>query len=130
MAKNNTYDGLAPALYRAPTVVGLTYHMVPEDIGTIFTNRGVAATTTYLPNTADIDAGWFVEIFVVADVVWTITASTVDTMVVFNDAAADSVSFGTSGEHVGGGAKFVWDGTGWLCFLNLGMDSQTPVIAT
>jgi len=43
----------------------------------------------------------------VADVTLTVTAGTADTLLTFNDAAADSVGFATSSEKMGG-AFLVW----------------------
>jgi len=131
MSKSSTFQGLAPALYKDIVAKTAAYQIVPRDVATLFTNRGASgAVILTLPATAKLETGWWCEWFTVADEVFTITAPAVDTMVVFNDAAADTVGFGTSGEHIGGGGKAVWDGTGWLVFLNIGMDSQTPVIAT
>lgn len=128
---NGSYMGLAPALFRDIEAKTAAYKILPEDVGVLFTNRGASgAVTLTLPDTSDIETGWYCDVFVVADQTVTVAAATADTMVVFNDAAADSIAFSTSNEKIGGGARFVWDGTGWLTFVNLGMDSQTPVIAT
>ena len=124
-------SGVIANLIQAIEAKTADYYMKASDIGKIFTNRGATgAVNLTLPDTAQIAAGWFVEFFVVANQSLTITAYTADTMVAFNDAAADSVAFSTSNEKIGGGGKVMWDGTGWLVFINLGMDSQTPVIAT
>ena len=47
----------------------------------------------------------------------TITADTADTMVTFNDDAADSVAFSTSSEKVGGAAFVFSDGSKWMVQL-------------
>lgn len=59
----------------------------------------------------------------------TITAGTADTMVVFNDLQADSVSLSTANELIGGSFDIVGDGTGWLVIPNL-WETQTQTIVT
>jgi len=51
---------------------------------------------------------------VVADQNVTVNCSTNDKIVIFNDAAADSVAWSTSGEKIGAGGDFVSDGTNWF----------------
>ena len=103
-----TYQGLAPSLYCEISAKTAAYAMVPEDIGKLFTNRGASgAVTLTLPPTADIPDGWWCEVFVAANQSVTVAAPTTDTMVAFNDAAADSVAFSTSGEKIGAGGRFV-----------------------
>lgn len=59
----------------------------------------------------------------------TITAGTADTMVVYADATADSVSLSTSSEKIGGSFEIIGDGTGWLVIPSL-WEGQTPTIVT
>lgn len=126
---NGSYMGLAPALYKDIAAKTAAYKIVPEDVAVLFTNRGATGSVTLtLPDTATLPVGWWCEFFVVADQTLAVAAPTADTMVTFNNAAADSIAFSTSNEKIGGGGRAVWDGTGWLISLNLGMDSQTPVI--
>ena len=127
-----SFMGLATALYQSIEAKTASFAMVAEDAGKLFTNRGASGDVTFtLPVTAKLPVGWWCEVFnadLTSDLL--VAAPAVDTMVVFNDIAADSIAFSTDSEKAGAGARFVWDGTGWLTFVNLGMDSQTPVIAT
>ena len=126
-----TYQGLAPSLYKEIIAKTADYVMKADDIGKLFTNRGASgAVTLTLPPTNTIENGWGVDVFVVADQNLTVETPDADTLVAFNDANADSAAFSTASEKVGGGGRFIWDGTGWLFFANLGMDSQTITIAT
>lgn len=107
------------------------YTLVPGDVGKLFTNRGASGAVTFtLPKTGDVSAGWWAEFFVVADQTITVASNEGDNMILFNDAAADSLAFSTASEKVGGGLKVVFDGTSWLGFVHLAIETQTPVVAT
>lgn len=56
-------------------------------------------------------------------------AGTADTMVVFNDLTADTVSLETAGEIIGGCFEVIGDGTGWLVIPML-WEAQTVTILT
>lgn len=117
--------------YKKLSAKTASYAMTALDLGTVFTNRGAGAAITFtLPPTADIQIGWWARVNIAANQSVTVAAETADTLNAFNDIAADSIAFSTSNEKVGAGVEFVWDGTGWLTFVSLGMDSQTPTIAT
>ena len=131
MGRNSTYKGLAKAIFQQVVALTAAYQCVPEDIGVLFTNRGAAGSVTItLPPTSELPVGWFCEFFQVADEIIIVASPTADTMVVFNDAAADSVSYATAAEMIGNGLKFTWDGTGWLVRTNLAADSVTATIVT
>lgn len=105
------------------------YTVTTDDHGTLFTNRGAAGAVTFtLPATAY--KGLRFAFYVVADQNVVVAAGTADTMVAFNDAAADSVAFSTASEKVGGMIEVMGDGTGWLVMPRLGQDSQTVTVAT
>lgn len=108
-----------------------SYTIVPGDIGKLFTNRGASGAVTFtLPVVANLTSGWWCEFFVVANQSFVIASNgSADDIVTFNDAGADSVTINTSAERIGFGARYVWDGTGWLAFHNLGAETQTPTIA-
>lgn len=97
-----------------------SYYMKPEDEGVLFTNSGAGgAITLTLPPRADIPDGWACQVFTVAGQNVTVAADVADTLVTFNDAAADSVTFSTAGDLIGNGAEFVYSATDelWFCFL-------------
>jgi hypothetical protein len=108
------------------------YTVTTSDIGVLFTNRGATGTVNFtLPATAY--KGFRVGFYVVADQTLTVTSGTADTMVVYNDAAADSVSFGSAGDKVGGMFEVIGDGTGWLVIPRTFTDgtiAQTITIVT
>lgn len=118
-------------LYRQIVAKTAAYQIVPKDIGKIFTNTGATAAVTFtLPPVADLTAGWWCKFFITVDFAVTIASyGSADNIAGLNDAAADSIAFSTSNEIIGAGAEFVWDGTQWLAFLNLGGDAQTPTVA-
>lgn len=122
---------LARNLYSQIVAKTADYQIVPGDIGKLFTNRGASGAVVFtLPVVADLTAGWWCEFFVAANQSFAIASSgSADNITTFNDATADSVTINTSGERIGFGARYVWDGTGWLAFHNLGAETQTPTIA-
>lgn len=106
------------------------YTVLTTDNGAIFTNQGASGAVNFtLPAIA---RGLHYQFCCEADQSLTITAATADTLVVFNDAAADSIAFSTSSEKVGGWFEIFAnaDATKWLVKVSLGAETQTPVIAT
>lgn len=98
-------------------VVALTASatLTNDDMGKVLTNRGAAgAVTITLPTPSGDNAGGSVEVRVVADQNVIVNCSTNDKIVIINDAAADSVAWQTSSEKIGGGGRFVSDGTNWF----------------
>ena len=105
------------------------YTVLEADHDTLFTNRGAAAEVIFtLPATAKVGLSY--SFYTVADQNLKVTAGTVDTMVTANDAAADSVSWETSSEKIGGGFSVYGDGTSWLTVSHLAQDGHTVTIAT
>lgn len=128
--KNNVNIGFG-SLQKITVKTGTTYSVVAADLGTIFTNRGAGGNIAYtLPATSTIAVGWHATFYAVAAGTVTVASAVGDTIVAFNDATADSIAFSTSSEIIGGSVRMVWDGTGWLSFVSLGTETQTPVIAT
>lgn len=122
---------LSKNLYQEISAKTASYQILPEDIGKTFTNRGASgAVTLTLPVVTDLTPGWWCRFYIVADQTLTIASQgSNDNIAAFNDAAADSIAFSTSGEKIGAGGELVWDGTSWLAFLNLGNDAQSPTVA-
>lgn len=115
-----------------PRVVAKTadYTVLAADNNTVFTNKGAAGAVNFtLPTLA---RGLRYTFFVEADQNVTITSVVADTMVVFNDAAADSIAFSTSSEKIGGCIEVFAnsDASKWLTKVSLGAETQTPTIAT
>lgn len=104
------------------------YTCVAADSGTIFTNTGAAGAVTFtLP--AASNTGWTAKFVVVANQNVTVARAGTDAMVLFNNASGASIAFSTVSEKIGGAVEVVSDGTRWLCFVNLGAETQTPTIA-
>lgn len=79
--------------------VGSTTSALLES-GTLYTNTGAVGSVTFtLPTLA---AGLVYHFLVVADQTIVVASAAGDDMVVPNDAAADSVSFATAGDKIGG----------------------------
>lgn len=83
--------------------------------GTVFTNRGAAGAVNFtLPTVAaNQRIGLYYDFMVVVDQTVGIVAPVADTLVAFNDIAADSVAFSTAGQKVGASLRAMWDGTQW-----------------
>lgn len=97
--------------------------------GTLFTNKGDADAINFtLPTTAK--KGLHYGFFAVADFILKVTGGTADTLVVFNDAAADSIAFATASEIVGSMFEVYGDGALWLVKTSLAADSVTVTIVT
>lgn len=91
------------------------YTLLESDRDILWTNEGdVDAINFTLPATAKKDLAYY--FYVVADQDFTVTAGTADTMIVFNDAAADSVAFSTVSEKIGGSLAVIGDGAKWKVF--------------
>lgn len=105
-------------LYPPPlNVVAKTaaYTIVPGDpCGTLFTNRGaVGAVIFTLPDPTAVAAGTWYDFLGVAGQNMSVVTAIADTLIAFNDAAADSVAISTAGALIGAHARAVCDGTQW-----------------
>lgn len=118
------------APWRQVIAKATSYTVTTADNGTLFTTQGAAGAVNFtLPAIAK---GLYYRFFCEADQNMTITAATADTLVVFNDLAADSIAYSTASEKIGGGFDIYAnaDATKWLVFPILGTETQTPTIAT
>lgn len=105
------------------------YTVVANDNYTLFDNTGAGAAVTFtLPTLAN---GYYFGFRVQADQNLTVASSEGDNMVAFNDASADSVTFSTGGELIGGMfAVFSNPGaTKWIV-QNLSAGANTVTVAT
>lgn len=107
-----------------------SYTLTPQDLGTLFTNRGASgAVTLTTPATTNLETGFWFAVFAVADQNVVIASNgSADNIVTVNDAGADSITISTSSEIIGMGYTLVWDGTGWLAFT-MGGEAQSVTIA-
>ena len=100
-----------------------SYTVLATDNNALFTNKGAAGDIEFtLPApTYGLRYGFFV----VADFGVKVTSGTADTMVVFNDASADSVDITTAGQQIGSFLEVVSDGTQWLVLPSTGVTTYT-----
>lgn len=127
---------LTDALWEVPygvvrkTVAKTTdYTITTADRNCRFTNAGASGAVNFtLPANARLGLEYWFN--VVADQNLIVTAGTADTLIVFNDIAADSIAFQTSSEKVGGAFHVFGDGSKWVVEVMLGAETQTPTIAT
>ncbi len=125
----NDFAGVRNGTWKDVVAKTANYTVTNADADTLFTNRGAAGAVTFtLP--ANARKGLRFGFFVVADQNVIVASGTADTMVVFNDAAADSIAFQTASEKIGAMIEVIGDGTGWLTLVHLGAETQTPTIAT
>lgn len=94
----------------APKTASAT--LKPEECG-IITVAGTGAVTLTLPSPTNAKGLWFIILNLVGQNL-TIAAPTADTLITFNDLAADSISFSTVAELIGAAALLVSDGTSWV----------------
>ena len=93
---------------------------------TIFVSHGGAVAIT-LPANGAAAGSWIDFIVTGSDsTAPTISTATVDTLITVNDAAADSVTYG-SGHRIGAAVRIISNGTKWIA-INLG--STTMTVAT
>lgn len=104
------------------------YAVVNADAGSAFITTGAVAPVVFtLPADPVKDmVFWF---YNAADQDMTIVAGTPDSLIVFNDLAADSVALSTAGEKIGGSFKVIGTGTAWLVVPYL-WDGQTATFVT
>jgi len=106
------------------------YTVLAGDTGAVFTNYGATTAVTFtLP--AITDGSYEFEFVALADFAITIASGTADTLITFNDAAADSVALSTASEIIGGGVKVCCNGT-YVYALQTGIGGhrQTLTVAT
>lgn len=103
------------------------YTVNANESGTFFTTYGATAAVTFtLPAVA---SGLIYFFSSAADVAMTVAAGTAETMVAYNNVAADSIALGTASKIVGGIIVAVCDGTYWHTGLIAGQSTQTVTIA-
>ena len=103
---------------RRPSVTAkaTSYAVTAAETGSVFTTTGATGAVTFtLPLLSLGLEYWFMN---TVDQNMTVqpNAGELDTMVVFNDAGADSIAFSTAGEKIGGSIRVICDGTYWLVF--------------
>ena len=127
-------DELAGNRFSFLRVVAKTadYTVTIADHDTVFTNRGAAGAVNFtlpvLATAADKAKakGCRYRFVCEADQTITITGGTADTLVVYNDAAADSVALSTASNKIGGAFEVFAndDGSKWIVLFHPGQTSD------
>lgn len=85
--------------------------------GTVFTNRGASGAVVFtLPAPTPALAGVVYEFLGIADQSFSFKTATADTLLVVNDAAADSLAVSTASHKIGAHMRTVCDGTAWCAY--------------
>lgn len=99
------------------------YTVTEADHGTVFTTHGATGAVNFtLPGNPKRGL-WFLFLNSVGQNMQ-ITAATADTLITFNDAAADNVIFSTAGNLFGALALVIADGNAWHV-VNLSVNTMT-----
>jgi len=123
--------GLSPRYIRWRVMAKTADYVITEDdMGTLFTNRGAAGLVMFtLPVPHAGLAGAVIRLLAVASQATGFASAAADTLLTFNDAAADDVVLQTASEIIGGTLEAVCDGTQW-CILPMTYPAQTITIDT
>lgn len=115
-----------------PKVISLTtttYTLTAAQSGSFIHNAAMTAATTLTLPAISTGPFWF-RIIQGAGYAITVTSVVADTIITFNDVAADSVTFSTSSEIIGGSYEVICDGTYLFVIPVLASEAQTVTIAT
>jgi hypothetical protein len=126
----NAYDQIE-AMAWTPKMVAKNadYTIKASESGTIFTNVGATKAINFtLP--AITDGPFYFKILIGADYAVTVTSVVADTIITFNDAAADSVAFSQASEILGGSFEIFCNGTSLFVIPSLASEAQTIAIVT
>ena len=103
--------------------------LLANESGAIVHNVGMTAGVVLtLPPIGD-GPYWF-KVIQGAGYAITVTADLHDTMITFNDATADSVTFSTSAEIIAGSFEVYCDGTSLWVLPQLASEAQTLTVST
>lgn len=105
-----------------------SYTVLASESGTIFVTTGATAAVDFtLP--AITDGPWYYMFICGADFNMNVSSATADTLVTFNDLAADDIGYETSSMKIGGAVIAVSDATSAFgCFLTTGGHVQTVTV--
>ena len=116
------------------------YTVLASEFGTFFNTFGATAAVAFsLPLLSTLKSGWWADFYSAADVGMTVKPDPTtdhDTLVTFNDVAADSIAYSTSGEIIGGYVRMVAIGTvgsaptAWVAIPGNVSHRQTATIAS
>lgn len=101
--------------------------LTEAETGSVILVAGSGAVNLTLPATAKRNLEYTIINTVNQNL--TITAGTADTIIAYNDIAADTVALSTAGELIGGSFKVIGNGSKWIVIPML-WEGQTPTIAS
>lgn len=105
------------------------YTVTVAESGTIFHTTGATAAVNFTLPAISTGPFWFMFI-AGADQDMTVTSAAADTIVTYNDLAADSVAFSTASEKIGGAVEVYCDGVTLFVLGRPATIYQTITIAT
>lgn len=135
-----TYKGIGAGVNEYGQIANLAWYprfiqltgartLLASESGAYVHNVGMTAGVV-LTLPAIADGPYYFKVIQGAGYGITVTAVTADTIITFNDAAADSVVFSTSSELIGGHYEVICDGTSLFVLPILASEAQTVTIAT
>ena len=113
--------------WKAITPKITNYTVTEADSGTMFLATTADCNFT-LPATAE--KGLWYGFYQTANFELKVTAGTVDTMICYNDVAADSVAYTDDAKQIGGFFEVYGDGSKWLVLPRLADAAQVITVAT
>ena len=124
-ASSTAGNGVFGQIIKAKTAA---YTLTAAESGVLFTNRGATVAITFtLPLNSTCPIGTWFEFYGVSATGFTVASNPTDTLVVLNDAAADTLTMTTTSLIIGSYLRVIWDGTGWLTVRGAG---NTYTVAT
>lgn len=123
----DTPSPVPPGRWRRVRTVTADYTVTAADSGTMFVSRGTGAVVFTLPTLLEaLEFGFFNAV----DYDMTVASATTGKLITFNDIAANSVAFSTSGEKIGGSLEILGLADGFGLVVLHTNETQTPVVAT
>ena len=124
-------NGVIPniAFYRQIIPKTASFTVLRTQSGAVFTTTGATAAITFTLPAISTGPWWF-EFFNGADQDMIVASGTVDTIVTYNDLAADSVAFSTSSEKIGGHVIAFTNGTTLFVVAHGASQAQHITVAT
>jgi len=109
------------------TIVDRT--LTAAESGSFIVNTAATEAEIILTLPAIADGPWIFFCLNSADVTLTVTAETADTLITFNNLAADGIAYSTSSEKIGGAFMVCSDGTSaWAVPMGVGGHIQTATV--
>jgi hypothetical protein len=131
-ALRNAYLSAISGVPRVTTVEAkaASYTISSSDSGKLLTTRGASGAITFtLPTMSASYTGVDVLLFNAVDQDMIVSAQTAGQIMFKNDLAANSVSYETAGEQIGGAFRVISDGTSWLV-MPLAEEATTITVVT